>query len=154
MSALYTVTSFVRQQLCSVFQKKYFWKEYFLSNIVPIVRMSWQDTDQKVVGSINHNFFSHYYCYRDSVPRQLIIFSQIQIPMNHVLLLTWWSPLDGKKHRFAIHFEGGGPCFSRDDAHNSQVCTYTLQIKEVCAQLFVLAKCFKICHIYRKRKST
>ena len=61
------------------FKKKYFWKEYFLSNIVPIVRMSWQDTDQKVVGSINHNFFSHYYCYRDSVPRQLIIFSQIQI---------------------------------------------------------------------------
>ena len=34
------------------------------------------------------------------------------------------------------------------------IVNYTLQKKEVCAQLFVPAKRFKICHIYKKRKPT
>ena len=55
--------------------------------------------------------------------------------MNHVL--TWWSLLNDKKHRFAIHLEGGGPCFSRDDAHNAQVCT--LYLPNACWYLYYVS---------------
>ena len=75
---------------------------------------------------------------------------------------------DHMKDRIASWIDGDGECYNleatvdEDAAYNAAYTNLqnkpksqvTLQKKEVWDQLFCPAKCFKICHIYRKRKPT